>query len=63
MSNIFQTNGKIERCRQGQGTGEFLFMDAKHDKAAAFYRQYGFESLPDQPLLLWLTSKNLSQLF
>lgn len=73
----------IDRSRQGQGAGEFLFMDAlqrchklakeigmvavvvdaKHDKAAAFYRQYGFESLPDQPLLLWLTSKKLGKLF
>ena len=73
----------IERSYQGQGVGEFLFMDAlqrchklakeigmvaivvdaKHDKAAAFYRQYGFVSLPDQPLLLWLASKKLSKLF
>lgn len=40
-----------------------VVVDAKHEKAAAFYRQYGFESLPDQPLLLWLTSKKLSKLF
>lgn len=40
-----------------------VVVDAKHDKAAAFYREYGFESLLDQPLLLWLTSKKLNQLF
>lgn len=40
-----------------------VVVDAKHDRAARFYRQYGFESLPDQPLLLWLNAKKLKQLF
>jgi len=31
-----------------------LFVDAKDAKAAAFYRKYGFRSLPDQPLRLVL---------
>jgi len=31
-----------------------LFVDAKDAKAAAFYRKYGFRSLPDQPLQLVL---------
>lgn len=39
-----------------------VVVDAKHDKAA-FYPQYGFESLPDQSLLLWLIGKTLNKLF
>ena len=31
-----------------------LFVDAKDVSAAAFYRKYGFRSLPDQPLQLVL---------
>lgn len=40
-----------------------VVVDAKHERAAQFYRQYGFEGLPDQPLLLWLTAKKLAKLF
>src|ERR1035437_7058889 len=31
-----------------------LFVDAVDDRAARFYRHFGFESTPDQPLLLFL---------
>lgn len=40
-----------------------VVVDAKHERAARFYRQYGFESLPNQPLLLWLPVKKLTKLF
>lgn len=40
-----------------------VVVDAKHEQAAQFYQRYGFESLPDQPLLLWLPVKKLKQLF
>jgi ribosomal protein S18 acetylase RimI-like enzyme len=36
-----------------------LFVDAKDAKAAAFYRKYGFRSLPDQPLQLVLVLAGL----
>jgi len=31
-----------------------VLLDAKHEKARRFYARYEFESLPDQPLRLWL---------
>ena len=31
-----------------------LFVDAMDDRAASFYRHFGFESTPEQPLLLYL---------
>ena len=31
-----------------------LFVDAKDERAAAFYRKYGFRPLPDDPLRLVL---------
>jgi ribosomal protein S18 acetylase RimI-like enzyme len=31
-----------------------LFVDAIDDRATSFYRHFGFESTPDQPLLLFL---------
>ena len=31
-----------------------LFVDAKDERAAAFYRKYGFRPLPDDPLRLEL---------
>ncbi|MEZ5478745.1 MAG: GNAT family N-acetyltransferase [Thiolinea sp.] len=40
-----------------------VVVDAKHEKAARFYSRYGFEALPDQPLLLWLNAKKLKSLF
>ena len=32
--------------------GFAIFVDAKDDTAAAFYRRYGFTSFPDNPLIL-----------
>ncbi len=31
-----------------------LFVDAKDDEAAGFYRAYGFRAFPDNPLVLVL---------
>jgi ribosomal protein S18 acetylase RimI-like enzyme len=43
-----------------QHAGVFaLFVDAKDDRAAGFYRKYGFRSLPTQPLTLVLPLANL----
>ena len=55
----------LEQCyRLSQNIGMVaVVVDAKHEQAALFYQRYGFESLPDQPLLLWLSAKKLKQLF
>ena len=37
-----------------------LFVDAKDDRAGAFYRKYGFRPLPEQPLQLVLVLAGLS---
>ena len=37
-----------------------LFVDAIDEQAAAFYKRYGFEAAPDQPLLLFLPVQSLS---
>lgn len=39
-----------------------IIIDAKHEHAKAFYARYEFESLPDQPLTLWLPIKALKHL-
>ncbi|WP_374244694.1 GNAT family N-acetyltransferase [Zoogloea sp.] len=46
----------IERANEisNNGGGVALAVDAKNDQAAAFYQRYGFESAPDDPLLLFL---------
>lgn len=36
------------------GAGVAVAVDAKHEKAASFYRKYGFKGSPDEPLLLYL---------
>lgn len=52
------------RClRIADNAGIFaIIIDAKHDLAKSFYARYEFESLPDQPLTLWLPIKALEHL-
>jgi GNAT superfamily N-acetyltransferase len=40
-----------------------VMIDAKHERAKAFYARYEFESLPEQPLTLWLPMAILQRLF
>lgn len=44
------------RClRVAEDMGIFaVVIDAKHEKAKAFYSRYEFDALPDQPLTLWM---------
>lgn len=40
-----------------------VLIDAKHERAKAFYSRYEFDSLPDHPLTLWLPLAALRRLF
>lgn len=40
-----------------------VLIDAKHERAKAFYARYEFDALPDQPLTLWLPIPALRKLF
>ena len=40
-----------------------VLVDAKHERARRFYARYEFESLPDQPLTLWLPMTAVRRLF
>jgi len=40
-----------------------VLIDAKHERAKAFYTRYEFESLPDHPLTLWMPLLTLHKLF
>jgi len=40
-----------------------ILLEAKHEKAKRFYARYEFESLPDQPLTLWLPMAAIAKLF
>lgn len=44
--------------REAGGLG--LFVDALDEHAAGFYRRYGFQCCPDQPLLLFLPTHNIA---
>jgi GNAT superfamily N-acetyltransferase len=39
--------------------GYAIFVDAKDENAAAFYKRYGFSAFPDNPLILCLPFANL----
>lgn len=39
-----------------------VVVDAKHEKAMAYYRRFEFVSLPDSPLTLWLPAAAIAQM-
>ncbi len=43
--------------REAGGIG--LFVDAIDERAAAYYVRFGFQAMPDQPLLLFLPSRTV----
>lgn len=43
----------------GEIGGYAAFVDAKDDKAAAFYKKYGFIPFPDDPLTLFMPFANM----
>jgi ribosomal protein S18 acetylase RimI-like enzyme len=49
---------------QSEALGLFaLFVDAKDEQAANFYRHYDFIPLPSRPLRLFLPMKTIADLF
>lgn len=40
-----------------------VLIDAKHERAKAFYSRYEFDALPDRPLTLWLPLPAVRKLF
>jgi GNAT superfamily N-acetyltransferase len=55
----------LHRClRVAEDVGiTAVLIDAKHDRAKAFYQRYEFDALPDHPLTLWLPLAALRKLF
>lgn len=49
----------LTRARRiyAEAGGIGLFVDASDEQAAVYYHRYGFEACPDNPLLLFLSSK------
>jgi GNAT superfamily N-acetyltransferase len=54
----------LSRClRVAEDVGiAMVTLDAKHEKAKAFYSYYEFDALPDQPFSLWLPLPALRKL-
>lgn len=40
-----------------------VVVDAKHERAQSFYREFNFEAFPETPLTLWLPSGAIERLF
>ena len=40
-----------------------VVVDAKHERAQSFYRQFNFEGFPDTPMTLWLPITAIAKLF
>jgi GNAT superfamily N-acetyltransferase len=55
----------LSRClRVAEDVGiTAVLIDAKHERAKAFYARYEFDALPDHPLTLWLPLAALRKLF
>lgn len=53
----------IQRCLRAEATGFTILVDAKHEKAAAFYRHHGFADLPSRALTLFLPLATVKKVF
>lgn len=55
----------LSRClRVAEDVGiAAVLIDAKHERAKAFYARYEFDALPDHPLTLWLPLSSVRKLF
>jgi len=53
----------LRRCAQAAPASFALIVDAKDDKAAAFYRKHGFTPFQDRPLSMFLSVAAALKLF
>lgn len=55
----------LKKCldQANQIGGSIIIIDAKHERAKAFYEQFGFVSLPNNPLILIQTVKYIQHHF
>ncbi|WP_352709096.1 GNAT family N-acetyltransferase [Mesorhizobium opportunistum] len=53
----------LQRCAQAAPASFALIVDAKDDKAAAFYRKHGFMPFQDRPLSMFLSVATALKLF
>ncbi len=58
---LFDALARCLRVAEDVGIAAVI-IDAKHEKAKAFYSHYEFDALPDQPLSLWLPLPALRKL-
>lgn len=62
LGEILLFNALMRAHRIYAEAGGFgLFVDALDDQAAGYYRRFGFVAAPDNPLLLFLSAKNMEQ--
>jgi GNAT superfamily N-acetyltransferase len=59
---LFDAMSRCLRAAEDVGIAAVI-IDAKHERAKAFYSRYEFDALPDQPLTLWLPLPVLRKLF
>jgi GNAT superfamily N-acetyltransferase len=59
---LFDALSRCLRVAEDVGIAAVL-IDAKHERAKAFYARYEFDALPDHPLTLWLPLAALRKLF
>jgi GNAT superfamily N-acetyltransferase len=50
----------VAESHQGTGLGSVLLANALNDRAAGFYRHFGFIPLPSQPLRLFLPMDSIA---
>ena len=55
LDNPSKPNAALVKAFEGYAA----FVDAKDDKAAAFYKEYGFTPFPDDPLILFMPFANM----
>lgn len=59
---LLDTLGRLERASHDIGF-EVVVVDALHESAACFYLKHGFRRTHDDPLKLFMTTKNLRETF
>lgn len=61
LGSLLLADAVTRACRSDIAWAVFI-VKAKHEKAAAFYRHFGFRPFTGDPLLLWNTRKAISSI-